>query len=101
MIEGGGLGVFEPTAVGPIDVQRANGVVDIVVADEAEAVAVAKQYLSYFQGRTDDWECADQTLLRDVVPGRPAAQLRRPHGRSTCCSTPARCSSCAATSGSG
>ena len=68
MIEGGGLGVYEPTAVGPIDVQRANGVVDIVVADEAEAVAVAKRYLSYFQGRTDEWECADQTLLRDVVP---------------------------------
>ena len=68
MIEGGGLGVYEPTVVGPIDVQRANGVVDIVVADEAEAVAVAKRYLSYFQGRTDGWECADQTLLRDVVP---------------------------------
>ena len=68
MIEGGGLGVFEPTAVGPIDVQRANGVVDIVVADEAEAVAVATRYLSYFQGRLDEWECADQTLLRDVVP---------------------------------
>ena len=68
MIEGGGLGVFEPTEIGPIDVQRANGVVDIVVADEAEAVAVAKRYLSYFQGRLDEWECADQALLRDVVP---------------------------------
>ena len=68
MIEGGGLGVFEPTAIGPIDVQRANGVVDVVVADEAEAVRVAKQYLSYFQGRTTRWESPDQTLLRDVVP---------------------------------
>lgn len=68
MIEGGGLGVFAPTDVGPIDVQRRNGVVDIVVADEAEAVAVAQQYLSYFQGSTDDWTCTDQTLLRDVVP---------------------------------
>ena len=68
MIEGGGLGVYEPTAIGPIEVQRANGVVDIVVADEAEGVAVAKQYLSYFQGRIDDWACADQALLRDVVP---------------------------------
>ena len=48
--------------------QRYNGVVDIVVADEAEAVVVAKQDLSYFQGRTDDWSCADQTRLRDVVP---------------------------------
>jgi acetyl-CoA carboxylase carboxyltransferase component len=68
MIEGGGLGVFEPTAVGPIDVQRSNGVVDVVVADEAEAVRTAKRYLSYFQGDVSSWECADQTLLRDVVP---------------------------------
>ncbi|HSL74320.1 MAG TPA: carboxyl transferase domain-containing protein [Ilumatobacteraceae bacterium] len=68
MIEGGGLGVFEPTAIGPIEVQRANGVVDIVVADEAEAVEVARRYLSYFQGRTASWVAPDQTVLRDVVP---------------------------------
>ena len=68
MIEGGGLGVFEPTAIGPIDVQRTNGVIDIVVADEAEAVRVAKQYLSYFQGRTATWSAPDQEALRDVVP---------------------------------
>ena len=68
MIEGGGLGVYEPTAIGPIDVQRSNGVVDVVVADEVEAVAVAKQYLSYFQGSTSDWSAPDQAALRDVVP---------------------------------
>ncbi len=68
MIEGGGLGVFEPTAIGPIGVQRSNGVVDVVVADEAEAVRVAKQYVSYFQGRTSSWEVSDQEALRDVVP---------------------------------
>jgi len=68
MIEGGGLGVFEPTEIGPIDVQRHNGVVDVVVADEAEAVAVAKRYLSYFQGRTSSGDVPDQELLRDVVP---------------------------------
>ena len=68
MIEGGGLGVFEPTEIGPIDVQRTNGVIDIVVADEAEAVRVAKQYLSYFQGRTAAWSVPDQEALRDVVP---------------------------------
>ena len=68
MIEGGGLGVFEPTEIGPIDVQRANGVIDIVVADEAEAVRVAKLYLSYFQGRTTQWSVPDQGALRDVVP---------------------------------
>lgn len=68
MIEGGGLGVFRPTEIAPIDVQRANGVVDIVVADEAEAVAVAKQYLGYFQGALGDWEEADQRLLRHAIP---------------------------------
>jgi acetyl-CoA carboxylase carboxyltransferase component len=68
MIEGGGLGIFEPNEVGPIDVQRSNGVIDIVVADEADAVRAAKQYLSYFQGRTTEWSTPDQSALRDVVP---------------------------------
>ncbi len=68
MIEGGGLGVFQPTEIGPIDVQRSNGVIDIVVTDEAEAVEVAKRYLSYFQGRTATWSAPDQSALRDVVP---------------------------------
>ncbi|MEZ5295649.1 MAG: carboxyl transferase domain-containing protein [Ilumatobacteraceae bacterium] len=68
MIEGGGLGVYAPTEVGPIDVQRRNGVVDIVADDEAHATALAKQYLSYFQGTVTDWSCADQAALRDVVP---------------------------------
>ena len=55
MIEGGGLGVFRPEEVGPMSVQTRNGVVDIAVADEAEAVRAARQYLSYFQGATPDW----------------------------------------------
>ena len=50
MIEGGGLGVVQPTEIGPTEVQQANGVIDVAVADEAEGVRVAKQYLSYFQG---------------------------------------------------
>src|SRR3982751_817309 len=60
MIEGGGLCVVDPKDVGPMDVQVPNGVVDVAVADEAEAVAVAKQYLSYFQGPLRDWGWADQ-----------------------------------------
>jgi acetyl-CoA carboxylase carboxyltransferase component len=68
MIEGGGLGVFKPEDIGPMSVQTRNGVVDIAVADEAEAVAVAKQYLSYFQGSLADWSCADQRLLRQAIP---------------------------------
>ncbi|MDH5672342.1 MAG: ATP-grasp domain-containing protein [Myxococcales bacterium] len=68
MIEGGGLGVFRPEEVGPMSVQVKNGVVDVPVVDEAEAVAVAKRYLGYFQGSLADYECADQRLLRHVIP---------------------------------
>jgi len=68
MIEGGGLGTFAPEQIGPSGVQSRNGVIDILVEDEAAAVVAAKQYLSYFQGATSDWECADPRLLRHVVP---------------------------------
>ncbi|MBV8385454.1 MAG: biotin/lipoyl-binding protein [Acidimicrobiia bacterium] len=68
MIEGGGLGVYEPDEIGPMSVQAANGVVDIAVADEAEAVAAAKKYLSYFQGPNETWDAADEALLRTLIP---------------------------------
>jgi acetyl-CoA carboxylase carboxyltransferase component len=68
MIEGGGLGVFDPDEIGPASVQVRNGVIDILADDEPEAVRLAKQYLSYFQGRVGQWTAADQALLRDVVP---------------------------------
>lgn len=68
MIEGGGLGVFRPEDVGPMDVQVANGVVDIPVKDYAEAVATAQKYLSYFQGPTSTFEAADQRALRNAIP---------------------------------
>jgi acetyl-CoA carboxylase carboxyltransferase component len=68
MIEGGGLGVYEPGDVGPIDVQHANGVVDLRAADDADAVALAKRYLSYFRGATQPGGVADQELLREMIP---------------------------------
>jgi acetyl-CoA carboxylase carboxyltransferase component len=68
MIEGGGLGVFRPEEVGPMAVQVPNGVVDVPVADEAEAVRVAKKYLSYFQGPVSEWQSADQRMLRGIIP---------------------------------
>ena len=68
MIEGGGLGEFSPEEIGPIEVQVANGVVDLPVADEAEAVQIARQYLSYFQGPIQNWSCADQRALRSAIP---------------------------------
>ncbi|WP_319429967.1 acyl-CoA carboxylase subunit beta [Mycobacterium sp. RTGN5] len=70
MIAGGGLGDVAPDAVGPISVQSPNGVVDVVVADEAEAVAVTKRLIGYFQGSTPPGPAADQTSLRTVIPER-------------------------------
>ena len=46
MIEGGGLGRFDADAVGPVDVQAGNGVIDLRVADEAAAVVAARHYLA-------------------------------------------------------
>jgi acetyl/propionyl-CoA carboxylase alpha subunit/acetyl-CoA carboxylase carboxyltransferase component len=68
MIEGGGLGRFTPEEVGPVSMQAANGVIDVVVEDEAQATAVAKQYLAYFQGDLPQWEVADQRILRHLIP---------------------------------
>ena len=68
MIEGGGLGRYTPEEIGPIEVQTANGVVDIACADEAEATAIARQTLGYFQGRTANWSVGDVRRLRHVIP---------------------------------
>ena len=68
MVEGGGLGVFRPEDIGPIDVQTRNGVVHVAARDEADAVALARRYLSYFQGDQTVWEAPDVRLARHVVP---------------------------------
>ena len=68
MVEGGGLGVFAPEQIGPSSVQSSNGVIDVLVDDEAAAVAAACRYLGYFQGRTTDWVAADPNALRSVLP---------------------------------
>ncbi|WP_322788369.1 carboxyl transferase domain-containing protein [Hydrogenophaga taeniospiralis] len=68
MVEGGGLGVFRPEDIGPSAVQHVNGVIDLLVDDEPQAVATARHYLSFFQGRLPDWIAPNQQGLRDVVP---------------------------------
>jgi len=68
MIEGGGLGIYTPEEVGPMSFQVPNGVVDILVKDDEEAIDTAKKYLSYFQGPIDHWEAHDQGKLRHIVP---------------------------------
>ncbi len=68
MIEAAGLGTFAPSEVGPASMQSRNGVIDVLVSDEADAVAAAKKYLAYFQGASSTWEAPDQRLLRHAVP---------------------------------
>ncbi|MBC95580.1 biotin carboxylase [bacterium] len=68
MIEGGGLGTYHPSEIGPMETQKANGVVDILAKDEQEAVKIAKKYLSYFQGEGTDWDLQDQRALRHLIP---------------------------------
>lgn len=68
MVEGGGLGVFTPEQIGPSSVQHSNGVIDVLVDDEAQAVAAARHYLSFFQGAVKEWLAPDAASLRDAVP---------------------------------
>jgi acetyl/propionyl-CoA carboxylase alpha subunit/acetyl-CoA carboxylase carboxyltransferase component len=68
MVEGGGLGVFKAEEIGPAEVQQANGVIDVLVDDEAAAVAAARHYLSFFQGRLPQWTAPDTRALRQLVP---------------------------------
>lgn len=68
MIEGGGLGTFKAEDVGPMDIQAGNGVVDLLVESEQEAVRAAGKYLSYFQGTVSGWQAADQRSLRNAIP---------------------------------
>ncbi|TWS25019.1 carbamoyl-phosphate-synthetase [Tsukamurella sputi] len=68
MISGGGLGEFPPEAIGPVDVQRRNGVVHVVADDEADAVGLARRYLGYFSGPVDEWTAPDPRIARHVVP---------------------------------
>jgi acetyl-CoA carboxylase carboxyltransferase component len=68
MVEGGGLGRFAPEQIGPSAVQAANGVIDLLVDDEAAAVAAARRYLSYFQGALGGGIAADPMALRRALP---------------------------------
>ncbi|MEN9627983.1 MAG: hypothetical protein RJA10_1210 [Pseudomonadota bacterium] len=70
MIEGGGLGRVEPDEVGPVPVLAANGVIDRVVASEAEAVQAAKHCLSLLTTPRAPAGAAggDVLALREAVP---------------------------------
>lgn len=68
MIEGGGLGHYKPTEIGPVETHLRNGVVDVLADDESHATSIAKLALSYTQGRAAIWQAHDQSHLRDSLP---------------------------------
>ncbi len=73
MIAGGGLGEFKPTDIGPIKTQSVNGVVDIVVDDEAQACHTAKQLISMLAANNSDTSntkarASEQSPLRSAMP---------------------------------
>ena len=71
MVEGGGLGTFAPDEIGPSDVQSRSGVIDVLVGDEAEGVAVARRYLAFFQGCiAPERDERDPAALRDLLPAQ-------------------------------
>ena len=68
MIEGGGLGKVAPTEIGPAAMHARVGSADVLVANEAEAVAVALRYLTTLGNATSPVSRPDAELLRNVVP---------------------------------
>ena len=93
MIAGGGLGDVSPEDVGPVEVQSPNGVLDLVVEDEAEAVEATRRLLGYFRGPVEEFSAPDQAPLRDAVPesSRRAYDVT-PIVRRSPTRTPSRCS---------
>lgn len=66
------LGIkLKPEEIGPPDIHYAAGVVDVLVEDEAEAVEVAKRYLSYFGPPRPSGEAPDPAALCNIVPDNP------------------------------
>ena len=80
MVEGGGLGVWAPEDIGPSGVQATNGVIDVLVDDEAEAVDVARHYLSFFQGPLADWSATATRRAARRGAREPGACLRHARG---------------------
>ncbi|WP_233151787.1 acyl-CoA carboxylase subunit beta, partial [Pelomonas sp. KK5] len=68
MIEGGGLGLFPPEAIGPAEQQAAQGGVDLLVEDEAAAVRAARHYLALVSGVVQAGADPDPLPLRHRIP---------------------------------
>lgn len=68
MIAGGGLGEVAPEEIGPMTEQVTNGVVDVLVADEAEAVAAVRRVLAHLAPAADPGPPVAQAELRTALP---------------------------------
>ncbi len=68
MIEAGGLGTHHPREVGPAPMQAEIGLVDVLVESDADAIAITRKVLSYFQGRDKEWSAEDARILRHLIP---------------------------------
>jgi acetyl-CoA carboxylase carboxyltransferase component len=69
MIEGGGLGIVDPTDIGPTSDQSTNGVIDIVVADDDEAIVAVRRLVGVMTGRPSDLKDRQgPERLRTLVP---------------------------------
>ncbi len=68
-----------PEELGPPELHEKAGAVDMVVEDEAEAVAAVRLYLSYFRGREKAGKAPEGLALRDVIPenARRAYDVRK------------------------
>ncbi len=69
MIAGAGLGDHAPEEIGPAPVLAQAGVVDLLVADEVQAVEAVRGLLSTLRG-AQHFEVADQVALRTALPER-------------------------------
>ncbi|MEM6748528.1 MAG: carboxyl transferase domain-containing protein [Pseudomonadota bacterium] len=68
MIEGGGLGVVEPTDIGPAAMQAEHGLIDILVEDDVEACEKIREVMTYFGQPAETCEAGDSRVLRHAVP---------------------------------
>ena len=69
MIEGGGLGIFRPEEVGPMEVQvRQRRRRYRRWRTRPKRCASRKSIFRTSRGRVERWDCADQRLLRGIIP---------------------------------
>jgi methylmalonyl-CoA carboxyltransferase 12S subunit len=78
MLAAGGLGEHAAADIGPAGVLADHGVIDVLTSGEAEAVAVTRKLVGYFQGALPAGTAPSQAALRTVIPSERRAFDVRP-----------------------